>query len=68
MNKITNYIDALPLSDAEKAALPDASLQAVHEALDAEHHHFPRDEDSPLDRLKRGWSIAGQTLWLAISW
>jgi membrane glycosyltransferase len=62
MNKITKYIDALPLSEAEKAALPDTSLQAVHEALDAEHH-FVREDDSPLGSVKRVWSTAGQTRW-----
>ncbi|MFN2896645.1 hypothetical protein, partial [Escherichia coli] len=42
MNKITKYIDALPLSDAEKSALPDTSLQAVHQALDDDHQTFAR--------------------------
>jgi membrane glycosyltransferase len=31
MNKITEYIDAMPLSDIEKAALPD-DIRAVHRA------------------------------------
>ena len=68
MNKITKYIDALPLSDAEKRALPDASLQAVHEALDAEHHVYHREDDSPLgsvkSRLEHSWpdSLAGNQL------
>ena len=48
MNKITKYIDALPLSDAEKSALPDTSLQAVHQALDDDHQTFAREDDSPL--------------------
>ena len=52
MNKTTDYIDALPLSDAEKAALPKDSLRAVHEALDAEGHHWSRDDDSPLGSVK----------------
>lgn len=68
MNKITKYIDALPLSDAEKRALPDASLQAVHQALDAEHHVYHREDDSPLgsvkSRLEHSWpdSLAGNQL------
>ncbi|STR67768.1 glucans biosynthesis glucosyltransferase H [Klebsiella michiganensis] len=68
MNKITKYIDALPLPDAEKRALPDASLQAVHQALDAEHHVYHREDDSPLgsvkSRLEHSWpdSLAGNQL------
>ena len=52
MNKITKYIDALPLSDAEKSALPDTSLQAVHQALDDDHQTFAREDDSPLGSVK----------------
>jgi len=59
MNKTTEYIDALPLSDSEKAALPTTDLRAVHEALDAEHRHFERDDDTPLGsvqtRLQQVW-------------
>jgi membrane glycosyltransferase len=68
MNKITKYIDALPLSDAEKSALPDTSLQAVHQALDDEHQTFAREDDSPLGsvkaRLAHSWpdSLAGDQL------
>lgn len=68
MNKITKYIDALPLSDAEKSALPDTSLQAVHQALDDEHQTFAREDDSPLGsvkaRLAHSWpdSLSGDQL------
>ena len=59
MNKTTEYIDALPLPDAEKAALPTESLRAVHEALDEERHSWTRDDDSPLGsvkaRLEHSW-------------
>lgn len=68
MNKITKYIDALPLSDAEKSALPDTSLQAVHQALDDDHQTFAREDDSPLGsvkaRLAHSWpdSLSGDQL------
>ncbi|MGS4822902.1 glucan biosynthesis glucosyltransferase H, partial [Raoultella terrigena] len=68
MNNITKYIDALPLSGAEKSALPDTSLKAVHEALDADRHDFPREDDSPLGsvkaRLEHSWpdALAGDQL------
>lgn len=68
MNKITKYIDALPLSEAEKSALPDTSLQAVHQALDDEHQTFAREDDSPLGsvkaRLAHSWpdSLSGDQL------
>ena len=68
MNKITKYIDALPLSDAEKSALPDTSLQAVHQALDDEHRTFAREDDAPLGRSRRVWRTAGRIPLLAISW
>lgn len=68
MNKITKYIDALPLSDAEKSALPDTSLQAVHQALDDDHQTFAREDDSPLGSVKAGWRTAGRIRCLAISW
>jgi membrane glycosyltransferase len=42
MNKTTEYIDAMPLSDIEKAALPKTDIRAVHQALDAEHHVLAR--------------------------
>ena len=42
MNKTTEYIDAMPLSDIEKAALPKTDIRAVHRRrLDAEHR-MPR--------------------------
>ncbi|VEB07314.1 glucans biosynthesis glucosyltransferase H [Klebsiella pneumoniae] len=68
MNKITKYIDALPLSDDEKSALPDTSLQAVHQALDDDHQTFAREDDSPLGsvkaRLAHSWpdSLSGDQL------
>lgn len=40
MNNTTEYIDALPLTDIEKAALPKSDIRAVHTALDGEHHQF----------------------------
>ncbi|SQC93960.1 Glucans biosynthesis glucosyltransferase H [Cedecea neteri] len=71
MNKSTefshDYIEALPLSAEQKAALPTSDLQAVHEALDAQHHPFERADDSPLAsvkaRLEASWpgSLGGET-------
>ena len=59
MNKTTEYIDAMPLSDIEKAALPKTDIRAVHQALDAEHRDWPRDDDSPQGsvkaRLEQAW-------------
>ncbi|HAZ76827.1 MAG TPA: glucans biosynthesis glucosyltransferase MdoH, partial [Enterobacteriaceae bacterium] len=59
MNKTTEYIDALSLSAEGKAALPTTDLRAVHEALDAEHRRYERDDDSPLGsvqaRLEHSW-------------
>ncbi|VFS19718.1 glucans biosynthesis glucosyltransferase H [Enterobacter cancerogenus] len=59
MNNTTEYIDAMPLTDIEKAALPRSDIQAVHAALDGEHRHFTREDDSPLGsvkmRLERTW-------------
>lgn len=68
MNKITKYIDVLPLLDAEKSALPDTSLQAAHQALDDEYQTFVREDDSPLGSVKaclaRSWpdSLSGDQL------
>jgi hypothetical protein len=60
MNKITKYIDALPLSDAEKRALPDTSLQAVHQALDAEHHVYPaKTTPAGVGKIAAGAQLAG---------
>ncbi|HBU92808.1 MAG TPA: glucan biosynthesis glucosyltransferase H, partial [Leclercia adecarboxylata] len=59
MNKITEYIDAMPLTDIEKAALPKGDISAVHTALDADHHAFTREDDTPLgsvkSRLEQAW-------------
>ncbi|MWL72895.1 glucan biosynthesis glucosyltransferase H, partial [Escherichia coli] len=59
MNKTTEYIDAMPLSDIEKAALPKDDIRAVHTALDAERHPYTRDDDTPLGsvkaRLEQAW-------------
>ncbi|MDU2941863.1 MAG: glycosyltransferase, partial [Enterobacteriaceae bacterium] len=60
MNNTTKYIDALPLTDAEKAALPaDMDIRAVHEALDADHQRFEPEDDAPLgsvkSRLEHSW-------------
>lgn len=68
MNKITKYIDALPLSDAEKSALPDTSLQAVHQALDDDHQTFAPKTTPRWGRSRHGWRIAGRIRCLAISW
>lgn len=61
MNKITEYIDAMPLTDIEKAALPKGDISAVHTALDADHHPFTREDDTPLgsvkSRLEQAWPI-----------
>ncbi|QEM92127.1 glucans biosynthesis glucosyltransferase MdoH [Kosakonia radicincitans] len=59
MNKTTEYIDALPLTDAEKAVLPTESILSVHQALDAEHTDWKREDDTPLGsvtaRLQHSW-------------
>ena len=52
MNNTTEYIDAMPLSDIEKAALPKSDIRAVHTALDGDHHEFTRDDDTPLGSVK----------------
>ena len=68
MNNTTKYIDALSLTDTEKAALPGTDLRAVHEALDDEHQSFSRDDDTPLAsvkaRLEQSWpdSLGGEQL------
>jgi membrane glycosyltransferase len=72
MNKSTeflpDYIEALPLSAEQKAGLPASDLQAVHEALDAQQHHYERADDSPLAsvkaRLEASWpgSLGGEQL------
>ena len=62
MNNTTEYIDAMPLTDIEKAALPKSDIRAVQTALDGEHRHFTRDDDTPLGsvkaRLERAWPDA----------
>ncbi len=59
MNNTSEYIDAMPLTDIEKAALPASDIRAVHTALDGEHRHFSRDDDTPLGsvkaRLEQAW-------------
>lgn len=59
MNKTTEYIDALLLSEREKAALPKTDIRAVHQALDAEHRTYSREDDSPQGsvkaRLEHAW-------------
>ena len=59
MNKIPEYIDDMPLSDTEKAALPTADFASLHQALDDEHKAWPREDDSPLGsvkaRLEQAW-------------
>ncbi|WP_409414941.1 hypothetical protein, partial [Escherichia coli] len=39
MNNTSEYIEAMPLTDIEKAALPASDIRAVHTALDGEHRH-----------------------------
>lgn len=63
MNKTTEYIDAMPLSEIEKAALPTTDIRAVHEALDAEHRRYSREDDSPQGSVKARLQQAGQTRW-----
>lgn len=46
MNKTTEYIDAMPIAASEKAALPKTDIRAVHQALDAEHRTWAREDDS----------------------
>ena len=66
MNNTTKYIDALSLTDSAKAALPSTDLRAVHGALDSEHQHFTREDDTPLAsvkaRLEANWpdSLGGE--------
>ena len=59
MNKITEYIDALPLPEERKAALLTESIRGVHEAVDAEHTDWKREDDTPLGsvtaRLENSW-------------
>jgi len=49
----------MPLTDIEKAALPKGDISAVHTALDADHHPFTREDDTPLgsvkSRLEQAW-------------
>ena len=49
----------MPLSEIEKAALPTTDIRAVHEALDAEHRRYSREDDSPQGsvkaRLQQAW-------------
>lgn len=68
MNKITKYIDALPLSDAEKSALPDTSLQAVHQAPMTTIRPSPVKTTPRWGRSRHGWRTAGRIRCLAISW
>lgn len=42
----------MPLSDIEKAALPKTDIRAVHQALDAEHRTYSREDDSPQGSVK----------------
>ena len=68
MNKTPEYIDAMQLSDIEKAALPKTDIRAVHQALDAEHRTYSREDDSPQGsvkaRLEQAWpdSLAKEQL------
>jgi hypothetical protein len=59
MNKTTEYIDAMPIAASEKAALPKTDIRAVHQALDAEHRTWAREDDSPQGsvkaRLEQAW-------------
>ncbi|MCU8648241.1 glucan biosynthesis glucosyltransferase H, partial [Escherichia coli] len=59
MNKTTEYIDAMPIAASEKAALPKTDIRAVHQALDADHRTWAREDDSPQGsvkaRLEQAW-------------
>lgn len=59
MNKVAEYIDALSLTTAEKAALPARDIRTLHEALDPDHRNYVREDDSPLGsvkvRLEQSW-------------
>lgn len=68
MNKIPEYIDDMPLSDTEKAALPTADFASLHRALDDEHKARPREDDSPLGSVKARWSRRGRIHWRKASW
>ncbi len=36
----------MPIAASEKAALPKTDIRAVHQALDAEHRTWEREDDS----------------------
>ncbi len=63
MNKTTEYIDALLLSEREKAALPKTDIRAVHQALDAEHRTYSREDDSPQGSVKPALNTPGRIHW-----
>ncbi|WP_141040370.1 hypothetical protein, partial [Salmonella enterica] len=39
-------------TEPEKAALPKTDIRAVHQALDAEHRTYSREDDSPQGSVK----------------
>ncbi len=49
----------MPIAASEKAALPKTDIRAVHQALDAEHRTWAREDDSPQGsvkaRLEQAW-------------
>ena len=49
----------MPIAASEKAALPKTDIRAVHQALDAEHRTWEREDDSPQGsvkaRLEQAW-------------
>ena len=49
----------MPIAASEKAALPKTDIRAVHQALDAEHRTWAREDDSPQGsvkaRLEQDW-------------
>ncbi len=42
----------MPIAASEKAALPKTDIRAVHQALDAEHRTWAREDDSPQGSVK----------------
>ena len=50
----------MPIAASEKAALPKTDIRAVHQALDAEHRTWAREDDSPQGSVRRVWNKPGQ--------
>ena len=56
----------MPIAASEKAALPKTDIRAVHQALDAEHRTWAREDDSPQGsvkaRLEQAWPDSGKEM------